>query len=135
MWKNRKRVLIIGAIGAVILAATITGVALAQTNPTPTPSVGSGNSIIARVAKILNIDQSKVQSAFDQARVEASNDALDARLKQLVANGKMTQEQADKYKTWWQSRPQGMPQLGPMGRLGGGIRPGLHRQISPVPTN
>lgn len=33
------------------------------------------------------------------------DEALDNRLKCLVEKGKITQEQADQYKQWWQSRP------------------------------
>jgi hypothetical protein len=123
MLKKRK-FLVVGIIVAVILAGTIAGVALAQTNTTPT-TPKPGNTIMARVASILGIDQKKLEDAFAKAQKEAADSALDARLKQMVEAGKMTQAQADQYKSWWQSRPDTIPGagangfMGPMGRFGG----------------
>jgi len=56
------------------------------------------------------------------------DEALDNYLKNLVDEGKITQEQADQYKSWWQSKPDigqdmeqcpGMPPAGPFERFGG----------------
>jgi hypothetical protein len=123
MRKNRK-FLVIGIIVAVLLAGTIAGVALAQTSTTPAKPK-PGDAIMARVASILGIDQTKLEDAFAKAQKEAADSALDARLKQMVDAGRMTQAQADQYKSWWQSRPQTVPGagadgfMGPMGRFGG----------------
>jgi hypothetical protein len=120
VFKNRKFV-IIGIVAAVLLVGTIAGVAIAQTNTTP-PAAKPSNPIMARVASILGIDQQKLQDAFSQAQREANDAALDARLKQMADTGKITQAQADQYKSWWQSRPQSVPgvnPMGPMGKFGG----------------
>jgi hypothetical protein len=101
MWKNKK-FLVISAIVAVVLIIGIAGVALAQTNDS---SITQGKSFAARVAVILGIDQQKVEDAFTQAQKDVINEAMDARLKALVDSGKITQEQADQYQQWWQSRP------------------------------
>jgi hypothetical protein len=131
MWKSKKFIIIAVVVG-VLLVGTVAAVALAQTNTTPT----APKSLAARVAAILNIDQTKVDAAFAQAKTDMASEALDARLKALVASGKMTQAQADQYKNWWQSRPQGIPgigKVGPMGRLGMGGMGGM-RWARPLPS-
>jgi len=52
---------------------------------------------------------------------------MDARLKAMVESGKMTQDQADQYKKWWQARPDTAPLLPDrMGRHAGrGFAPGM----------
>jgi hypothetical protein len=51
------------------------------------------------------IDSGQLKEALDQARSEIQNEALESRLQNLVDEGKMTQEEADQYLEWWQSRP------------------------------
>ena len=51
------------------------------------------------------IDSEQLKDALDQARSELQNEALESRLQNLVDDGKMTQEEADQYLEWWQSRP------------------------------
>jgi|WetSurMetagenome_2_1015567.scaffolds.fasta_scaffold286377_2 hypothetical protein len=122
MWKN-KRFLVIAAIVAVVLIISIAGVALAQTNDSNSTQ---GKSFAARVAAMLGIDQQKVEDAFTQAQKDMTNEAMDARLKSLVDSGKITQEQADQYQQWWQSRPSDiLPGAGPGTGIGrGGFKMG-----------
>ncbi len=95
-----KRFVIIGLLAAVVLVGSLAGLALAQTVDT-----GQPQTLLARVATILGIDQQKVEDAFSQAQKEMQNEALDSYLKNLVDQGKITQQQADQYKAWWQARP------------------------------
>ena len=120
MWKKRKWI-IIGVIGAVVLlVAGIGGAALAQTNSTSNSPI---KGLMARVAEKLGIDQQKLEDAFAQAQKDMQAEALDARLKDMVANGKITQQQADQYKQWIQSRPADLPPaLGPGPGFGPGMR-------------
>ena len=113
MWR-RKKFILIGLLATIVLVGSIGGVALAQTdnrdNSQPKVLLASdnatqSNTLLARVAKILGIDQQKVEDAFTQARTEMRDEALDNYLNNLVDEGKITQEQADQYKTWWQSKP------------------------------
>ncbi|MBI4302901.1 MAG: hypothetical protein HY665_00975 [Chloroflexi bacterium] len=106
MWKNRKFILIAGLV-ALVLIASVAGIALAQTGSTDNAT--PGKTLLGRVATILGIDQQKVESAFIQAQREMQNEALDNYLKNLVEQGKITQQQADQYKSWWQSRPADIP--------------------------
>ncbi|HXZ30485.1 MAG TPA: hypothetical protein VEG43_04900, partial [Dehalococcoidia bacterium] len=69
------------------------------------------------------IDSGQLKAALEQAQGELEKEALQSRLQNLVDNGKITQEQADQYLQWWQSRPDiglQLPGLGGPGRGGGG---------------
>jgi hypothetical protein len=101
MWRSKKFIVAVLA-ATVLLVGGIGGVALAQTGST---GDSSGKTLLARVAEILGIDQQKVEDAFAQAQTEMQNEALDNYLKNLVDQGKITQEQADQYKAWVQARP------------------------------
>ncbi len=102
MWRSKK-LLIIAVLAAVVLAGSIGGIALAQTGSADNTT--SGTTLLARVAAILGIDQQKVEDAFAQAQRQMQEEALDNYLKNLVDQGKITQEQADQYKAWVQARP------------------------------
>jgi polyhydroxyalkanoate synthesis regulator phasin len=68
------------------------------------------------------IDSEQLRGALDQARSEIQNEALETRLQNLVDEGQMTQEEADQYLEWWQSRPDiqlPLPGLGGPGPGGG----------------
>jgi hypothetical protein len=97
MWRSKK--FIIGAVlAAVVLAGSLGGVALAQTE---SASDGAGKTLLARVAEILGIEQQTLEDAFAQARTDMRDEAL----QKLVDEGKITSEQAEQYKTWLQARP------------------------------
>jgi hypothetical protein len=68
------------------------------------------------------IDSEQLKDALDQAQGELQEEALETRLQNLVDEGKLTQEQADQYLEWWQSRPDievPLPGLGGPGPGGG----------------
>ena len=138
MWRRRRWVILAAvAIIVVLVVGIIGGMAYAQT--TTTPSTGSqGKTLLARVASILGIDQKKLEDAYSQAKKEMSDEALTNRLKALVDQGKLTQDQADQYKKWWDSRPN-VPNItdgqGLKGLNGGGFRcfPGKGR-LAPTPS-
>jgi len=73
------------------------------------------DALMAEVAKILNIDQQELEDAFKQAISETRENALDARLQELVNNGTLTQQQADAYKSWIEARPD-IPRIWPARR-------------------
>lgn len=108
MWRKRKWLLVsVLAAVIVLVGGVVGGVVYAQTaTPTPTPSTtGPGNTLMAKVAQILGIDQQKLQDAFTQAQQEMQSDALSQRLSNLVQQGKITQDQANQYEQWWNSKP------------------------------
>ncbi len=97
-----KKTIIIAVVVALVLVGSITGVAFAQTGGT---GADSGKTLLGRVAKIMGVDQQKLESAFTQARKEIR----DERLQELVTQGKITQEQMNQYKKWLDSRPDTKP--------------------------
>jgi len=126
-----KKFIVISVIAAVVLIAGVAGVALAQTGSAETQA--EGKTLLGRVATILGIEQQKVEDAFKQATREMADEGLDAKLKAMVENGRITQEQADQYKSWWQARPD-TELLAPkqFGRLGGrGFGPGMRWCVPP----
>lgn len=114
MWKNKK-VLVIALVAALVVTATIGGVALARTGTASTSQPGALSGVtanatqpkplLARAAEILGIDQQKLEASVKQAKSEQQLEALKNRLQKLVQAGKITQAQADAYLKWWQSKP------------------------------
>jgi len=115
--KKHKKIIIITAIAVVVLAASLGVVAFVQadtgTTTTTTTAVTTDNktSLFDKVATILNKNKgtnltgADLQTAWQQAEQQAAADALDNMLKKLVADGKITQQQATDYKNWVNSRP------------------------------
>jgi F0F1-type ATP synthase membrane subunit b/b' len=78
------------------------------------------DTLMARVADILGIDEKDLENAFQQAQRELRESTLDTRLQELVNQGAWTQQQADAYKAWIKARPDVPPlqpgrQFGPQG--------------------
>ncbi|MBI2866510.1 MAG: hypothetical protein HYX99_04045 [Chloroflexi bacterium] len=122
------------------LAFGITGgTVLAQGEGTDTGS--PFKSFASRVAAILGLDEAQVQDAFKQAAREMEDEALQKKLGHMVEQGRITQEQADQYQDWYQSRPEtlspGLPFGGPR-FFGGGMRGwhdmGFKHGLAPAPT-
>jgi hypothetical protein len=108
-----KKFLIIGGVCVLALAATIGGVTAANAadnGAIPAPEQAF-TTMMDKVAEIYEqntgtaIDSAELQKAFEQAGASLVSDKMDAVLNNLVADGKLTQEQADQWKTWWESRP------------------------------
>jgi uncharacterized membrane protein len=51
------------------------------------------------------LDSEQLKDALKQAQSEMRDEALRSWLQDLVDEGKITQEEADQYLEWWQSRP------------------------------
>jgi hypothetical protein len=126
MWRNKKVVLLAALATALLIGSIAAGVTFAQT--------GSGDdsqaktqyeAVLDKVSQIYQqntgvaIDAQQLKTAFAQAQKEMHNEALQSWLQNLVSEGKITQEQADQYLQWWQSRPDTLlpntPLLGPRG--------------------
>ena len=128
MLKSKKAILAIALLVAVLAVSTV-GVAFAQT-----PSGDEGQTKPAygaeldRVCEIYQantgvaIDSQKLKDAFAQAGKEMRDKALDSWLQKLVDQGKITSEQVEQYKTWWQARPDAPL---PGGFWGHGFRGGM----------
>ena len=127
----RKRWLFVPLAVVVLMFGVAGGAALADGDETNGDS--PLNSLVARVASILGLEEAVVQDAFDQAATELRDEALQNRLDSLVEGGQLTQEQADEQLEWYQSRPEsidpgirGIPGHGGKGgqMCGGGMRGG-----------
>ncbi len=99
----------------------------------------------ARVATILGLEETQVQDALKQAAREMRDEALQLKLDRMVENGLMTQEEADAYLEWYESRPEGdFPGLRHRGfggghgffrgGMGGGHGMGFGHQMPAEPT-
>jgi hypothetical protein len=112
---RNKKVVIAGALAAIVLTASIGGVAMARAGtyspakPAAANQEVSANStqqtLLGRVAEILGIDQAELEAAVKQAKQEQQLQTIKNRLDRFVAAGRITQEQAEEFLAWLQSRP------------------------------
>jgi hypothetical protein len=111
MWRGRKVMVI--ALAAVLLVGTSVGVVLAADNgdEAGSPPEAQHWALLDRVCEIYEentgtpVDQQALQDAVAQARSEIQAEAMQNRLANLVEKGQITQDEADQYLEWWQSRP------------------------------
>jgi hypothetical protein len=101
-----KKFIFIALLAIIVLAGTIGGVVLAQTDEEESQPV----TLLDRVTTILNdqgvvITSDQLKDAFTQAGNDIRNEALDKRLQDLVDQGTITDQQAQDYKAWLESRP------------------------------
>lgn len=96
-------------IGLFALAALVLGLGSATVLAQESDAEQSRLGIVARMAKILGLEEQQVQDAYDQARQETRDERFEAmvgqRLDALVESGRITQEQADDLREWYLSRP------------------------------
>jgi hypothetical protein len=111
MWRSKKFI-IVAVLAAVVLVGSISGVVLAQTgNGDASNPQTQYETLLNKVCAIYEqntgtaIDAAELQKAFDQAQSEMQSEALKNRLQSLVDQGKITQDQADQYLKWMESKP------------------------------
>jgi len=68
-----------------------------------------GGDILEKVAAKLNIDKATLENAFKQVMLEEQQARTDDMFAAWVKDGKLTQEQADAYKSWLNSKPADLP--------------------------
>ena len=103
----KKRWLVVPVVVGLLAFGIVSGGAvLSHVNGTDGNSPSS--SFASRVAEILEIDEAQVQDAMNQARMEIQDEVLQGKLDSMVEAGRITQEQADAYLEWYQSRPEGL---------------------------
>lgn len=100
MWKTKKFMVLSAVLATVLIVGAAAGIALAQDE-----TGGKRGMLFARVAEILGIEQQKVEDAFMQATKELRAEGQERRLQGLVDGGKITQQEAAKFKAWLESRP------------------------------
>jgi len=98
---KKVKVLISAVVVALLLTVGATVTVMAEGEEEETGE----NGLLGRVAEILGIDEEDLTAAFTQARQEMSEAAFIDRVNEAVAEGLITQEQADAITGWWQQRP------------------------------
>ena len=106
---RKHRIVIPVAIAMVAVAIVSFSVAFAQGNA---ERDSNASKLAIKVAEILGLDTTEVNDAMKQARKELRDEATKKKINSLVEKGRLTQEQADKYLNWIQSRPEGIPAIG-----------------------
>lgn len=150
--KRSKKFLFIALLAVVVLAGSIGGVVYAQTvnnNDNQAQKAFTDNQTQAALTTLLNkvatiyqqntnvaIDVDQLQKAFDQARSDMRDEALNNYLQGLVTQGKLTQQQADDYSTWLKAKPDvpALPGLGSFGGHRGFGMPGMFHKWSAPPA-
>jgi hypothetical protein len=108
MWRSKKFILTL-ALAIIALVGGTTGVVMAASGDDGTET--QHQALLDRICAIYEentgvaIDSEQLQSAFNQAREEMREQALEEKLAALVEGGKITQEEADQFLEWWQARP------------------------------
>lgn len=146
---RKKKFIIVGLLVLVVLGGTLGGIAIAQANDQSTNQTNATSQLSTLLDKVASIyqqntgvaiDSQELAKAFTQAQKEMRSTALDNYLNNLVTKGIITQDQANQFKTWLDSKPN-IP-IGPgfkggfhgMGRLGGWMgnmmAPGTNSGIS-----
>jgi hypothetical protein len=125
MWRRKKLILFV-LLGIMLLSGIAGGIAAAQSGDESSGQTqDQAGALLDKVSQIYQqntgvaIDAQQLKDAFAQAQKEMEDEALQSWLQNLVSEGKITQEQADQYLQWWQSRPDDIPLLEPRG--GGGM--------------
>ena len=106
---KKLRIIIPLAMVVVAVAVISFSIALAQGNE---GGDSNASKLAIRVAEILGLDTAFVDDAIKQAREELRDEAIQKKLNALVEKGRLTQEQADEYLNWIQSKPEGIPAIG-----------------------
>jgi hypothetical protein len=121
--KLSKRFLLITALVSVLVIGGITGVVvLADDTDTADQPQTACEQYLERVCQNyqeqtgITLDQEALREAAVQARNQMRDEALQNHLDRLVEDGVLTQEQADEYLDWWQSKPDIAIGQGPLGQ-------------------
>jgi uncharacterized membrane protein len=133
--RKRKWFIAVVVVSVLLIGAITGGVVAAVNNSSSNTTAGNQSQVIDRYQALLDracaiygetvgiaIDPEQLKEALQQARSEMQDEALQNWLQELVDKGKMTQEEADQYLEWWQSRPDSelpLPGLGGHGSGGG----------------
>ena len=137
---NRRKII----AGILVATMAVTGLLVGTVSADDEASGTPRDTLMARVAELLGVDQGDLETAFTQAREEQREQrqeemqaARDARMQELIDQGVLTQEQVDDWNEWLESRPdnseamqewlESRPDMGdafPFAGGRGGMRPG-----------
>ncbi len=107
-----KRMKVLVSVLVTSLLVTIGGAAMAiaqEEEPEPPEEELmlplDADGLLARVAEILDIPGEDLVDAFQQARQEMREEAFYSALDKAVAEGIITEEEADEIREWWEQKP------------------------------
>ena len=106
-----KQTLKIAVAGVGVGVVSLAGVGLASAHGPGDNNSEVRDEIQNRVAEILEIDATDLGDALQQAREEHKTAEMDTRLDQAVADGTITQEEADEIRAWLDDRPEVLDEL------------------------
>jgi uncharacterized membrane protein len=130
MWK-RKWFIPVVVVSVLLIGGIVGGVVVAGSDNTTntedqSQATNRCQALLDRVCAIYEektgvaIDSEQLKDALKQAQSEMRDEALEKWLQNLVNKGEITQEEADQYLQWWQSRPEiklPLPGLGKLARV------------------
>jgi len=106
-----KQTLKIAVAGVGVGVVSLAGVGLASAHGPGGNNNEVRDEIQNRVAEILEIDATDLGNALQQAREEHKTAEMDTRLEQAVADGTITQEEADEIRAWLDDRSEVLDEL------------------------
>jgi len=132
MWKRKWFIPVVVA-SVLLIGGIVGGVVVAGNDSSSNTTAGNQSQAADRYQALLDkacaiykektgvvIDSEQLREALKQARSEMRDEALKSWLQNLVDKGKITQQEADQYLEWWQSRPNiQLPLLGLGGQCHG----------------
>jgi hypothetical protein len=102
--KDKRFYFIIGVVVfAIIVGGVLGGLAIYRNNDANRHSISI--TIPGNVADNFKNFGSLNDNTLQQGGMNMLNNTLESYLNKLVENGKITQEQADQLKSWWESKP------------------------------
>ena len=130
MWKRKWFIPVVVAsvllIGGIVGGVVVAGSDNTTNTEDQSQATNRCQALLDRVCAIYEeqtgvaIDSEQLKDALKQARSEMQDAALGNWLQNLVNKGEITQEEADQYLQWWQSRPEiklPLPGLGKLARV------------------
>ncbi len=106
----RRRLWLLPLATLVVAGAVTGGVVLAQGNDSGASQ--PKDSVLERVAELLDIDPSVLKDAFEEARGDLRAEGIDDLIEKLVADGRLTEEEAGEVRAWLDARPEALAGLG-----------------------
>ena len=122
---KRLKILVSVLVAVALLTAGGAATVMAQDEPVdeePEVAPYSENRLLDKVAEILGITPEELISIFEQAKAEMQEEAFISYLDQAVADGLITQPEADEIAEWWLNRPAAVDRLHPGARIFKAVR-------------
>lgn len=126
MWRSKKFIVLVTLAALILVGVISAGAVYAASNGEETQPEIHMEDFWDEISQSYynqtghTLDQEALLDAFADARNEIMNDRLQDHTQKLVTEGKITQEEADQYLSWWSDKPDVSlgPGFGGRGRFG-----------------